>query len=1442
MIFLYRTQEYLSNITEDPGQKTIIEKKLDELQNRHGLDYYSKNPRCYDKAGGIWVLKFQGKGQNSRVILQELKTEPNLGHQLVIIRDYVSQSKYEPKWRAYVEPIIDNGQYLKHFPLSAQEQGAALDFYSKQISRKEEKKRELPAELRDWLISFSIDHKFAVYESMNWPKYQQGIDKYAGDLYPILMSIVKNDNDPGTRVTTDTKRHLYAKPNDTVTIVYESAGENDSRIFLLHGWCSNQKTETLKEIVEEAKSYLSLSSSLYHADEINLMSSGAYRGYPASIFTKPEGREVWSLMQGNSNKSNLALSPEQVSLLKRIHFPLFINGQAGSGKSEMLMYLFAELIFQKEVGEYEGGPIFLTENEELLDRSHLEVIEKLRYNSRYAGYHLTGDDTRKYFSTFHNFLREGFFDQDDDVYHRIRKDSKYIHFYRFKQLYQDFQLSNAIKRKYPAEIAWFVINTFIRGYTLDIEEYTVEDFKQLYRKDKTNFVTEEIYEDIYLRVWHGFYKKLIDEQGYWDRLYIIKEIFRKYKTIPEDKKYTIILCDEAQDYSRLELQFLLQLSRYTQYDLSEIKQAPVTFAGDPFQTVNPTGFNLSQVKRLFSQELERTYGISIAHDYVYSLDSNYRSTPEIVNLANVIQYIRNSFLKHSELDKPQNAKRFQSKLNPKLITISFDNKEQVYERLKYEVFIAPCNYGEEKDFLAQDGFLKPDVVLKSAAKSKGNEYEKVVLYQFGNACVADFGEMFLTQLFDGTVNIDGLDVGLRFRLSFFFNKLYVALTRARQELIILETDRGKEGFWDIICTHKAMRKIDNENWQDIAVENILDFVNVDMIGTADFKTAYKNARSEMEQGELYEDPDKIKDAILWLRKINDDGRHANTIQYCEARRAQFSQQYKTAGDLFRKCTKKDLADSFDPQEEASKCYWIGGYWLELLDLHGDESSALFSIRNLVSRIMLNEKFDFQDIIRYNRRIQSSIKDDKKLAGKIEWENEFYQQLAAIVNKRINELSGRWGELAMALASFEFRPKELDNLIATLFYKSQNFQRAFDIWSDLETVDNSDFWICGVEISQDVNNRIYYLHKLKRWDAILEEYNKNGSLFDEDSYRIVLENYYRNSKAEDVFRIYSEHKSLLPLIIELILKDDSNKRALYIYTSLVEAALESPDSLLDTSSATLLTINGSKLIKKHLAERKELQILSSRLDRDIDESSRKKISRLINKTDGLFEGIAAIIKVASMSNLDSSFNYDGLDNIIVNFITCLDERLVARIDSLELSVCLDKLIAKYTIIQNLYVKHKGILLRREDLSIHARDILEERFWRIRYLIATHGNATELSIQQEIEATFERFRAVPLLERVVDIRWLRDIPAVTTPLLLRKSIEEKQLRFELSKKSIGERIPKVSQETMPESIPKKNTLDELMEEIKKMNRQMEELRQENKALLARNQELIDKLLNK
>ena len=98
-------------------------------------------------------------------------------------------------------------------------------------------------------------------------------------------------------------------------------------------------------------------------------------------------------------------------------------------------------------------------------------------------------------------------------------------------------------------------------------------------------------------------------------------------------RFPAVFCDEAQDFTSLELELIQKLSLYTNRDLPSYlaRHVPFAFAGDPFQTLNPTGFNWDAVQASFhSNIVQRIDGLGEA-----KLNFNFKNSISTTGLPNI---------------------------------------------------------------------------------------------------------------------------------------------------------------------------------------------------------------------------------------------------------------------------------------------------------------------------------------------------------------------------------------------------------------------------------------------------------------------------------------------------------------------------------------------------------------------------------------------------------------------------------------------------------------------------------------------------------------------------------------------------------------------------------------------------------------------------------------
>ncbi|MBP5660708.1 MAG: hypothetical protein J6X08_05185, partial [Lachnospiraceae bacterium] len=171
---------------------------------------------------------------------------------------------------------------------------------------------------------------------------------------------------------------LYEKIYDNDNGSLESKGTRDlpGGGFIHYEWVSQIRQITL----------ISLNGNNEEATS-NDISHTIFRTYPAYM-TLDEG--IFIELE-KETYGNLALSDEEQRVLRpngrAPKFPMFINGRAGSGKSTILQYLFAEYYARYSVCgcPFANPPAYFACNEELIRKAREFVSGILRTNRSYSG-------------------------------------------------------------------------------------------------------------------------------------------------------------------------------------------------------------------------------------------------------------------------------------------------------------------------------------------------------------------------------------------------------------------------------------------------------------------------------------------------------------------------------------------------------------------------------------------------------------------------------------------------------------------------------------------------------------------------------------------------------------------------------------------------------------------------------------------------------------------------------------------------------------------------------------------------------------------------------------------------------------------------------------------------------------------------------------------------
>ena len=553
------------------------------------------------------------------------------------------------------------------------------------------------------------------------------------------------------------------------------------------------------------------------------------RGYPFEYLERPD---QWRLMEQDA-KSNLVLSRDQIDVVAKDHqeYPMFITGRAGSGKSTMLQYLFAEMILRYLVckpkddeEEYLLPPVYLSYSKTLIADAEKLAVSLLDKNDSYHKVMESyGLEYRKdispiknnFFAVFSDLLIKCVRDHSLEKPQKLFPRSKYISFPTFKRKWNDkFGKNPEAKRKLGPSLCWHVIRTYIKGWN----SKTIMTPEMYANECKSPSVSLNTYKLIYEKVWEKWYKPLA-EDGNWDDQDIVRYCLKNGYT---DEMFSAIYCDESQDFTRIELDFILNISSFSHravQSVDDIKKIPFVFAGDEFQTLNPTGFSWDSLRGYFVDRLFELTGLESQKDISnlpepIEFHENFRSTRQIVKLANRIQLLRAT--RFDEYSKPQTP-HFSIDGTP-IYCVSPTENMSFWEAIKGHqvLMIAPIAEGEDVEDYINHSTLKgkihfqngipQNIRIYSPAEAKGLEFANVVLYGFGlSDNSSDFQTENLMNWFNKPDENPERDIELKYQIC----NAYVAVTRATSRLYILD-DFSPKSFWSF-CFNYADDKNHSSN-------------------------------------------------------------------------------------------------------------------------------------------------------------------------------------------------------------------------------------------------------------------------------------------------------------------------------------------------------------------------------------------------------------------------------------------------------------------------------------------------------------------------------------------------------------------------------------------------------------------------------------------------------
>lgn len=832
-----------------------------------------------------------------------------------------------------------------------------------------------------------------------------------------------------------------------------------------------------------------LNNKYLYLDEESLLKQ-ARKGYPDWILCGDF--EDWKRLE-QDDEANLALSDEEIKVLNSTPYPYFVNGLAGSGKSTILYYLFAHAYSYKAIKPMDL--LFLSYSPKLIVKAKSVIKALLKTNPSYHGFKLTEEEERRLnacFWDFQKFLTVNFLDTAEEL---DRFDT--VNHVSYDQFQKDYALTCPLveANRYKAAMVWSVIRSYIKGRNFK-RPFTADDYATLNLGDRT--VETEDFKNIY-KIWKNWYVPTYEKKGKWDDLDLVAYVLNKIDKGISYPQYDIVYCDEAQDFTPIENQLILHLSKYTNFDLCGYNHIPIAYAGDPNQTVSPTGFNWKRLKYMFDHTFSALVGHHISLDEK-TLNNNYRSKRTIVEFANSLQYIRKCFLSNDVL-KPQEQWNPQENTVPGFFYLSrFDGQADDSATIKTSFDKAECiitgadgEYvpGEGKNQLAPESTpiddallqgIKNKTILYTAVSSKGLEFKAVLLYRFADQ---------LPQAFEKMLNREEItDESDRYELSHFFTKLYIAVSRAKEVLYIIDSQENYERFWKYFIDNAFVNKLlnnrtDAEGWRN-------KVGGIKLGDQSEFLSQMEGSFNPLERAL------KIFDDAKLEQNAKDMARAAGYFEMAGDRRMAeeskafvqlYQHNYRQAGEKFMLLGMKS---------EAIDAFWNGCCWNELMD-QDDRADYRLAAQFMTGRLPL------LDFVKNEELVQHIVKRD-----------ETWNKVVAQIDQKAKHVPADWIHETCAfleqLAGKGFML--LNSTIADLYFRGKQYAKAVEKWDELADTHNDssyreqrDYYQAKEELSGTPSEKIFWMSKGGKNKEILQHYasprDAKTNLLDDQARKIVF---------------------------------------------------------------------------------------------------------------------------------------------------------------------------------------------------------------------------------------------------------------------------------------------------------------------------------------------------
>lgn len=426
------------------------------------------------------------------------------------------------------------------------------------------------------------------------------------------------------------------------------------------------------------------------------------------------------------------LNDEQYSCLTEFP-PHFIAGSAGSGKSTVTIRKLLNLEENKEVYNL-SNILYLTSNSYLCDKSQ----------EQYESFRKKGEKLAKFLT-----LKKIFSQELDIPMKSIVEFNGFKTFLRnsYPQLKKYHLMSEEIYSEINGILKGLMIDKRPDNWDRDRKKILLD--REEYFSLNSNYTTlnREDRELIYSIAER--YNAWLKENNFYDLNDLARKTLEK-----EEKKYDFLIIDEVQDMTELQIYSIVNLLK---------NKDNIFIAGDIHQMINSTFFTFERVKNLFFSKYKKRLNLKI-------LSKNYRSAEKIVDIANYFSEYRAKVIgSMGENDYKESSILKEGKV------VLTERNNRLLHSLQNDVesaIVVPDEY--TKDELGYS--LNNRHRIFTIQEIKGLEYNNIICYNLSSNYKKQWDKIFSEQ-----VKYDQ-------KYRRYFNIFYVGITRARENLIIMEEE------------------------------------------------------------------------------------------------------------------------------------------------------------------------------------------------------------------------------------------------------------------------------------------------------------------------------------------------------------------------------------------------------------------------------------------------------------------------------------------------------------------------------------------------------------------------------------------------------------------------------------------------------------------------------